>query len=64
MPNYTYTFSEGYENLELDVTEAIEEHMINICYIYIKYINNLLYATFYNLCNQHYYYILIIYACR
>ena len=25
MPNYTYTFSEGYENLELDVTEAIEE---------------------------------------
>jgi len=25
MPNYTYTFDEGYEDLELDVTDAVEE---------------------------------------
>jgi len=25
MPNYTFTFPEGYEDIELDVTEAVEE---------------------------------------
>jgi len=25
MPNYSYTFDEGYENLELDITEVVEE---------------------------------------
>jgi len=25
MPNYTYTFAEGYEDMELDVTSAVEE---------------------------------------